>query len=193
MMLRNLVLAGSAVLLLAACSSGDTSGTSSDGAASSAPASTSSGSPSGAASSPGSSASPEVTEILAVLCDSATPEQVTAIEAALKPEFTVSQLIDVRTDDDGSHAILGFVEGPGMAVLAQWTGTGLTLEGLAAAEDLAAEVSSAPLTKPDADTQKLVEQTVTCYSSIFAPDDSGDKDDKNDDKNDDKKDDKKDD
>jgi hypothetical protein len=90
------------------------------------------------------------------------------------PDFTVSQLVDVRTDDDGMHAILGFVEGPGLAVLAQWTGTGLTLEGLAAADEFAAQVTDVAQGSPDQATQDLLGQTVTCYSAVFAPED-GDK------------------
>ena len=161
----------SSALLLTACT-GDTEGTASSAAA---PSSSAAPASSSAAPSPsGSDASGEPETILAVLCDEAAPESVAAIEAALKPEFTVSQLVDVRTDDDAMHAILGFVEGPGYSVLAQWTGNGLALEGLAAADDLASEVSTAPLATPDADTQDLLGQTVTCYSTIFAPED-GDK------------------
>ena len=77
--------------------------------------------------------------------------------------------------------ILGFVEGPGLAVLAQWTGTGLTLEGLAAADEFAAQVSDVPQATPDAETEDLLGQTVTCYSTLFAPEDGDDK--KKDDKN----------
>ena len=165
---------GAAALLLAACSSGgdaapSPSPTSSPASSSAAPAPTSA-SPSGSESASGG---PTET-IFASLCDEATPEQVALIEGAMKPDYKVSQLVDVRTDDDGKHAILGFVEGPGLAVLAQWTGTGLGLEGLASADDLAAEVSTAPRATPDADTEDLLGQTVTCYSTLFAPDD-GDK------------------
>ncbi len=160
-------------LVLVACSSGTEEPASSSAAPSSSAAASTSPSPSGA---------PET--ILAVLCDEAAPESVAAIEAVLKPEFTVSQLVDVRTDDAGMHAILGFVEGPGYAVLAQWTGTGLALDGLASADDLATEVSTAPRGTPDAATEDLLGQTVACYSSLFAPQDGSDKDNKKKDKKD---------
>lgn len=111
------------------------------------------------------------------LCDEATAEQVAAIKGVLKPEFAVSQLIDVRTRDDGPHAILGFVEGPGLSVLAVWTGDGPTLEGLSAAEELAAQASTAPIATPDADMQQLVDATAQCYTTLFAPkQDTGGKD-----------------
>jgi hypothetical protein len=132
--------------------------------------------------SPAPSGSPEPTKIIAVLCDPATDEQVAAIEAVLDPEFTLSQVIDVRRDDEKTHAILGFVEGPGLSVLAQWTGEGLSLEGLASVDDFAAQVTDAPKAgELDADTQELVDQTVACYSAIHAPEDGDDK--KKDDKN----------
>ena len=169
------LLAGVAVagLALTACSGGSeeaasTSGAPSSGAASSSAAESSSAEPSGSPSG--------VTEtILAVLCDEAAPESVAAIEAVMLPDFTVSQLVDVRTDDDGKHAILGFVEGPGLAVLAQWTGTGLTLEGLAAADEFAAQVTDVAQAAPDQETEDLLGQTVTCYSNIFAPEDGDNK------------------
>ena len=172
------------LLVLSACSGGT------EEAASSAPASetgapSATASPSAdASSSEPASPSPSASEpetILAVLCDSAAPESVAAIEAALDPDFTLSQVVDVRTDDDGPHAILGFVEGPGLAVLAQWTGTGLELEGLAAADEFAAQVTDVPMATPDEETQDLLGQTVTCYSNIHAPEDGDDK--KKDDKN----------
>jgi hypothetical protein len=161
------LLAGVAVagLALTACSSG------SEGAASTSAASSGVAESSAA---PSGSESKETETILAVLCDEAAPEQVAAIEAVMLPDFTVSQLVDVRTDDDGMHAILGFVEGPGLAVLAQWTGTGLTLEGLAAADEFAAQVTDVAQGSPDQETQDLLGQTVTCYSAVFAPED-GDK------------------
>ena len=122
------------------------------------------------------SESPSAPEtILAVLCDAATEESVAAIEAVLKPDYTVSQLVDVRTDDKGQHAILGFVEGPGLAVLAQWTGTGLGLEGLAAADEFAAEVTGLTVAPQDQQITDLLSQTVTCYSAIYAPEDGDDK------------------
>ena len=164
-------------LLLVACSGGAEEAGSSSAAPSSSAAASSSAAPSASEASP----SGGTETILAVLCDEAAPESVAAIEAALKPDFTVSQLVDVRTDDEAMHAIMGFVEGPGYSVLAQWTGTGLGLEGLAAADDLAAEVSTAPRAVPDADTEDLLGQTVTCYSTLFAPEDGDDK--KKDDKN----------
>jgi len=161
------LLAGVAVagLALTACSSG------SEGAASTSAASSGVAESSAA---PSGSESKGTETILAVLCDEAAPEQVAAIEAVMLPDFTVSQLVDVRTDDDGMHAILGFVEGPGLAVLAQWTGTGLTLEGLAAADEFAAQVTDVAQGSPDQETQDLLGQTVTCYSAVFAPED-GDK------------------
>ncbi len=169
------LLAGVAVagLALTACSGGSeeaasTSGAPSSGAASSSAAESSSAAPSG-------SPSGGTETILAVLCDEAAPESVAAIEAVMLPDFTVSQLVDVRTDDDGKHAILGFVEGPGLAVLAQWTGTGLTLEGLAAADEFAAQVTDVAQAAPDQETEDLLGQTVTCYSNIFAPEDGDNK------------------
>lgn len=177
--LATLALLTAPALLLVACSGG----TEEAGSSSAAPASSSSAAASSSAAPSSGEASPSggTETILAVLCDEAAPESVAAIEAALKPEFTVSQLVDVRTDDDAMHAILGYVEGPGYAVLAQWTGTGLALEGLASADDLAAEVSTAPRGTADADTEDLLGQTVTCYSTLFAPEDGDDK--KKDDKN----------
>ena len=169
------LLAGVAVagLALTACSGGSeeaasTSGAPSSGAASSSAAESSSAEPSG-------SPSGGTETILAVLCDEAAPESVAAIEAVMLPDFTVSQLVDVRTDDDGKHAILGFVEGPGLAVLAQWTGTGLTLEGLAAADEFAAQVTDVAQAAPDQENEDLLGQTVTCYSNIFAPEDGDNK------------------
>ena len=164
-------------LVLVACSSGTEESTSSSAAPSSSPAASSPAAPSSGEASP---SSPET--ILAVLCDSAAPESVAAIEAKLLPDYKLSQVVDVRTDDAGTHAILGFVEGPGLAVLAQWTGTGLDLEGLAAADEFAAQVTGLPVATPDAETQDLLGQTVTCYTTIHAPDEADD------DKKDDKKD-----
>ena len=111
------------------------------------------------------------TRIVAVLCDEATQESQDAIRAAMLPEFTVSQLVDVRADDDAEHAILGFVEGPGLAVLAQWVGDTLDLVDLASADEFAAQVSTAPLeTNFDQATQDLLDNTVKCYTTIFGPD-----------------------
>jgi hypothetical protein len=161
-------------LLLVACSSGTEEAASSSAAPSSSAAASSSAAPS-----PSGTDEPET--ILAVLCDSATEESVAAIEAKLLPDYKLSQVVDVRTDDDGKHAILGFVEGPGLAVLAQWTGTGLNLDGLAAADEFAAQVTGLPQSTPDEETSDLLSQTVTCYTTIHAPEDGDDK--KKDDKN----------
>ena len=87
----------------------------------------------------------------------------------MKPDYTVTQLVDVRTDDDGKHAVLGFVEGPGLLVLAQWTGQGLALEGLAAAnEDAVTSSTAPPLGTPDEETQQLLDATGECYTLLFA-------------------------
>lgn len=130
------------------------------------------------------SASPSDTQetFLAVLCDAAAEDSVAAIEAALKPDFTITQVADVRTDDEGMHAVVGFVEGPGLAVLATWTGTGLGLEGLAAADDFASQVTEVPVAEPDDMTQSLIGQTVPCYTNVFGPDqdDEADQDGKKD-------------
>jgi len=108
---------------------------------------------------------------VAVLCDEATEESVAAIEAAVDPEFSVSQLVDVRTDDDAQHAILGFVEGPGLAVLAQWIGDTLELTNLQSADEFAAQVSDAPLIGAvDQSTQDLLDNTVKCYTALYGPD-----------------------
>ena len=167
------------LLLLAACSSGTEEAASTSSASSSATAAGSSAATTAPASPSPSTSEPET--ILAVLCDSATDESVAAIEATLLPDYTISQVVDVRTDDAGKHAILGFVEGPGLAVLAQWTGTGLGLEGLAAADEFAAQVTGLPQATPDQETTDLLGQTVTCYTAIHAPEDGDDK--KKDDKN----------
>ena len=128
---------------------------------------TSAPSPTGTSPSPDTSPS----RIVAVLCDEAAPETQTAIEAAMLPEFTVSQLVDVRADDDAEHAILGFVEGPGLAVLAQWVGNTLELTDLTAADEFAAQVSTAPLGGDfPQSTQDLLDNTVKCYTTIFGPD-----------------------
>lgn len=157
------------LLALSACSSGT------DDAASTSSAPASSASASGSSSASASPSGSPTETILAVLCDEAAPETVAVIEDAVGPDFTVTQLVDVRTDDAGKHAILGFVEGPGLAVLAQWTGTGLGLEGLAAADEFAAQVTGLPQsTADDQETKDLLSQTVTCYSTIYAPED-GDK------------------
>ena len=164
-------------LLLVACSGGAEEAASSSAAPSSSAAASSSAAPSPSEASP----SGGTETILAVLCDSATEESGAAIESKLLPDYKLSQVVDVRTDDDGKHAILGFVEGPGLAVLAQWTGTGLDLEGLAAADEFAAQVTGLPQATPDQETTDLLSQTVTCYTTIHAPEDGDDK--KKDDKN----------
>ena len=169
--LATLALVIAPALLLVACSGGTEEATSSSAAPSSSAAASTSAAPSSSAASP--SGAPET--ILAVLCDEATPESIAAIEAELLPDYSLSQVVDVRTDDDGKHAILGFVEGPGLAVLAQWTGTGLGLEGLAAADEFAAQVTGLPQATPDQETTDLLSQTVTCYSAVFAPEDGDDK------------------
>ena len=168
-----------AALLVAACSSGGGDATPS-GSSAPAPATSSAAptaptttapAPSGSSSPTDASTSPSAPEtILASLCDKVTDKQQAIIEAALKPDYTVSQLVDVRTDDDGRHVILGFVEGPGMAVIAQWTGTGLTLEGLASLDEFAEKTSTAALGTPDTETEQLLLQTVKCYSLVFGPD-----------------------
>jgi len=163
--LRTLGALGAAALLLVACSPGGEATPSSSSAPASSSAAATSAAPSDSASA--SASAPET--LFASLCDEATPEQAALIKAAMKPDFRVSQLVDVRTDDDGKHAILGFVEGPGLAVLAQWTGTGLALEGLASADEFAAESSTAPEADLDDDFEQLLGATVRCYTILFAP------------------------
>lgn len=162
------------LLVLSACSGGtEEAASSAQASETSAPSATATPSADASSSEP-ASPSPSASEpetILAVLCDSATEESVAAIEATLLPDYTLSQVVDVRTDDDGKHAILGFVEGPGLAVLAQWTGTGLGLDGLAAADEFAAQVTGLPVSTPDQETTDLLSQTVTCYTAIHSPDD----------------------
>ncbi len=170
-----LALVAAPLLVLAACS-----GSTDEAAvtATASPAATSASASASASASPSESASSADggdEEILVVLCDEATAESVSAIEAVMDPEFRLSQVVDVRTKDNGTHAILGFVEGPGLAVLAQWTGTGLGLEGLAAADDFAAQVTSVPRATPDEDTADLLAQTVKCYTQIHMPESGDDK------------------
>lgn len=163
-----LALLAAPALLLVACS-GDSEvavPTSSPPAATSpAPGPSGSESPSGA---------PET--ILAVLCDSASEESVAALESKLLPDYTLSQVVDVRTDDAGKHALVGFVEGPGVAVLAQWTGTGLGLDGLAPTDEFAAQVTGLPQATPDQETQDLLSQTLSCYKAIHLSEDDKGKD-----------------
>jgi hypothetical protein len=115
-------------------------------------------------------ASPSPTRLVAVLCDAATEETVEVITEALLPDHTISQVVDVRADDEAQHAILGFVEGPGVYVLAQWVGDTLELTNLVSADENAERVSTAPL-KSDFDqaTQDLLDNTVKCYTSLFGP------------------------
>lgn len=171
-------LAAAPLLVLAACSGGtEEAATSASPSPSSSSAAASSATPTPTDS---TSASPSADdaggeEILVVLCDSATNETVQAIESVMDPEFKLSQVVDVRTDDAGTHAILGFVEGPGLAVLAQWTGTGLGLDGLAAADDFAAQVTDVPRATLDEQAQDLLGQTVKCYTQIHMSEDGDDK------------------
>jgi len=169
----------SAALVLSGCSSTPAGSEATSASASGSPAESGSASDSGSSSGAPESGSgggagspspePSQSTILAVLCDEAAPSQAKAIKAAMRPEFKVSQLVDVRTDDEGKHAILGFVEGPGLSVLAVWYGTGMDLEGLASADDLAAQASTAEKGTPDEETAELIGQTVTCYQTLFAP------------------------
>lgn len=168
--LRTAAALAAAALLLAACSSGGDAAPTGD-ATTSAASSSSAPAPTSASPSASESSSPTATEtVFASLCDEVTPEQKAAIEAVMKPDFRVSQLVDVRTDDDGKHAILGFVEGPGLSVLAVWTGTGLELEGLGSADEFAVESSTAPTATADAEFQQLIDATPNCYRLLFAPD-----------------------
>lgn len=148
-----------AIALLTGCSSGDPE-----------PAPTAT-SPS--ASPTDTSPAPSPTEIVAVLCDEATEQQREAIEGLMGPDFEVTQLIDVRQDDEAGHALLGFVQGPGLAVLAQWVGTGDPLTDIQAADEFAAESSSAPLATDLAPFEDLTANTVKCYQQIFAPESDG--------------------
>ena len=118
-----------------------------------------------------STASPSPSRIVAVLCDKATDQQIEALEASVSADYTVSQVTDVRTDDESIHALLAFVEGPGLAVLAQWIGTGDPLTDLQSANEFAAEVSDAPLASNfDQDTQDLLDNTTKCYTQLYGPD-----------------------
>ena len=161
-------------LLLAACSS-STEEAASTASSSASPSSSSSATASSSPAPSDSASSAKPTEILAILCDEATAESVAAIESVMDPDYKLSQVVDVRTDDAGVHAIMGFVEGPGLAVLAQWTGTGLGLEGLAAANEFAAQVTDVPAATPDEATEALLAETVNCYTTINIPEDGDDK------------------
>lgn len=155
---------GAAVLLAACSSGGDATPTE---AASSSVAPTSSSAT--AAPSPSGSPIPSATEeaIVATLCDKATPEQVKIIEKSLKPDFTVTNLVDVREDEEGQHAIMGFVEGPGLSVLAVWSGEGLELSDLASADEYAETASKAPKGKADEDLVVLQSSTLQCYQTLY--------------------------
>lgn len=156
-----LVLTG---LALAACSSGG-GATPSTSAPSPAPTS-SSPTPAPTSSSASPSASP--TTIVAVLCDSATDEQIAVIEGAMKPGFTVKKLVDVRTKEGGEHAILGIVEGPGVSGIARWIGSKMALKGLQSADQAAVDSSTAPLMSDvSQDAIDYLNQTQTCFDAIY--------------------------
>jgi len=115
-----------------------------------------------------SSASPEPSEILAVLCDSATDEQIAILEAAMKPGYKVSKVIDVRTREGGEHALLGIVKGPDASGPARWIGSKMTLEDLQSADAAAAAASTAPLmTAPSEKAIDYLNQTQTCFDAIY--------------------------
>jgi hypothetical protein len=160
---RRLLLLPAGLLLLAACSGGGQE------AASSSPAPTPSPSASSASPAP-TSASPSPTQesILAVLCDSATDEQIAIIEAAMKPGYTVTKLVDVRTREGGQHALLGIIEGPDVSGMARWIGSKMALEGLESADQAAADSSTAPLmASPSQDAIDYLNQTATCFEAIY--------------------------
>jgi hypothetical protein len=114
------------------------------------------------------SPSPEQSSILAVLCDSATDEQIAILEAAMKPGYTVKKLIDVRTREGGEHAILGIVEGPDASGPARWIGSKMTLQDLQSADQAATTASTAPLmTTPSQDAIDYLNQTQTCFDAIY--------------------------
>lgn len=170
--------AAAAALLLAGCSGGGEAGPTS-AAPSSSSAATASAS---IAPSPSGSAAP--TEIFVSLCDAGTEGQVKAIEAVMKPDFAVTQLADIRTDDFGTHVIVAFVEGPGLAVLATWRGTGEEFTDIAAVDDFAAEASTAPREEATGEEAQLVAEASKCYQTLYLQDDSSDKKDKKDKKDD---------
>jgi hypothetical protein len=151
-------------LVLAACSSGPE-----DAAPSASPTPSPSASASASASPSPSATQDSPDRIFVVLCDPAAKESVAAIEAVMDPEFTLSQVIDVRTDDEGVHAVMGYVQGPGLAVLATWTGVGMELADLAAADDFAQQVTDVPAATPNKRTKRLLKQTVGCYTKIYLP------------------------
>jgi hypothetical protein len=153
-----------AVVLGAGILAGCSSDSSDDATAS--PSPTSTASPTETSS---ESASPS--RIVAVLCDEATDQQQELISQAMLPGFSVSQLVDVRADDEAEHALMGFVEGPGLAVLAIWIGNGDPLTDLQSADEFAAESSTAPLASDFEATQDFINSAGRCYTTVFAPDD----------------------
>ena len=162
-MRRRLLLLPAGLLVLAACSGGGQEAASTSPAATPSP-SASSASPAPAPQSP----SPSQESILAVLCDSATDEQIATIEAAMKPGYTVKKLVDVRTREGGEHALLGIVEGPDVSGVARWIGSKMALEGLQSADQAAATASNAPpMTAPSQDAIDYLNQTPTCFEAIY--------------------------
>lgn len=111
--------------------------------------------------------SPEPSSILAVLCDSATEKQVAILEAAMRPGYTVTKVIDVRTREGGEHALLGVVEGPGVSGMARWIGSTMKLTDLQSADQAAADSSTAPImTAPPDEAIDYLNQTGTCFDAI---------------------------
>jgi hypothetical protein len=161
---RRLLLLPASLLILAACSGGTQDAGSSSPAVPTSTPSASSASPAPTSASP----SPEQSSILAVLCDSATDEQIAILEAAMKPGYTVKKIIDVRTREGGEHAILGIVEGPEASGPARWIGSKMTLKDLQSADQAAATASTAPLmTAPSQDAIDYLNQTQTCFDAIY--------------------------
>ncbi len=150
-----------AIALLTGCSSGDPEPGPTETSPSASPTETS----------PEPSTSP--TQIVAVLCDEATDQQREAIEGLMRPDFVVTQLIDVRQDDQAGHALLGFVQGPGLSVISEWVGTGDPLTDIESANEFAFESSLAPLATDLAPFEDLTANTLKCYQQIFAPDNDG--------------------
>ena len=167
---RSVAVAG-LVLVLAACSAGGDASSSPTPAPSSsvpAPASSSAAPESSSEPQPSDSASASPSQILAVLCDTATKKQVAALEAAMKPGYSVSKLVDVRTDDDGVHAILGIVKGPDASGIARWVGDALELNDLQSADQAAATSSTAPpMTDVPPEAIDYLNQTMECYDAIY--------------------------
>lgn len=151
-----------AAIILAACSTGGQATPTSE-APSPTPTPSSSESP---ADSPGPTQGSETA--VASRCGKATAEQVKIVQRAMREEFTVTNLVDTRVDEAGTHVIVGFVEGPGLSVIAQWAGKGGDLKGLASADDFAAQVSTAPKSTSPDDLSQLLGASVECYTSTFA-------------------------